>query len=330
MSVESGSNVRGDIESLKQYLTNYNTQVGELDSNKWEGSSHDAFVKEAQAFYTECNKISTGMEAFAKACDEYNNTLLYEKNKKADREKQLATARSNNVNGCNDGLIETYKNEISECETKITASKEKIRTYLAEAASSKIEGASSYANNIGTLGIALTASSFANGNYMLLGCDFDKVLGKFGSQMDDNGIYPRDASGCDDYARAYCIYAQTGIAPSKSSVGVSDSKSGLTSKQISAGSRKEQAEIAYDLLVNQGKPSVIHINSSASGSGQGHWVTVVGVKNGVTKSTVKVDDLIILDPATGTMRAMSEDKEYCRTDTARCRYEPGYHINYYA
>ena len=183
------------------------------------------------------------------------------------------------------------------------------------------------------LGPMINGSLVQNGDYMLLNFNEDEISSVFGSQLDNNGSsgYGYDSVGCDDYARGYCIYIQTGgkVVPSKASVGSGDSKSGLNSKQISASNRKEQAELAYDLL-QEGKPSVIHINSPSTGSGKGHWVTVVGVKKGVTRENVKVDDLVIVDPVTGTIRSTTEDKEYLRTDTGRCSYEPGYHINYYA
>ena len=169
-----------------------------------------------------------------------------------------------------------------------------------------------------------------NGEYLMLNFSEEDISKIFGSQLDNNGSsgYGADSIGCDDYARGYCIYVQNGVVASKASVGSSDGANGLTSKQISADNRKQQAEIAYELL-QQGKPSVIHVNSPSTGSGLGHWVTVVGCRKGVTKESVKVDDLIILDPVTGTVRSTTEDSEYLREDTGRCSYEPGYHINYY-
>ena len=175
---------------------------------------------------------------------------------------------------------------------------------------------------------SLIGGLILSGSYMTVKFSADQIAKIFGSQLDSKGTagYGYDGSGCDDYARGYCLFIQTGKVPSKASVGYGGL--GLTSKQVSARNRKEQAQIAYDLL-KEGKPSVIHINSPSTGSGRGHWVTVVGVKKGVNRDNVRINDLLILDPVTGTVRSTTEDKEYLRTDTGRCSCEPGYHINYY-
>lgn len=325
MSVVSGETVRGDKESLVKFLGQYSSQVGDLGSS-WEGTSHDAFVKAATEFTEECNKISVGMDAFASACDKYNNEYLNEKAAKKEREARLAEAQSNNTNGQNDGPIANYKKDIASHEENMKRIKGEIVELLKTASSSKIKGASSFMLN-GNLKFG--DGTTVGGNYVLLNVDLGAVAKKFGSQLDNKGLYGYDSVGCDDYARAYCIFAQTGIAPNKRSVSVSDSKSGLTAVQKNPGSRKGQAQLAYDLLVKEGKPCVIHINSPSTGSGKGHWVTVVGVKKGVTRDNVKIDDFIIIDPVTGSVRKMTEDKEYCRTDTRRCSADPGYHVNYY-
>lgn len=328
MSVVSGDTVKEDIEALSGYLDKFESQATNF-SGSWEGTSYEAFAKAAKEFKTDCEKISKGMEAFAKACDTYNNDYLAKKRKKEDLVAKRNDLASRNTDNIFKDDIDRYDNEISTYENNMEKYKEDIVRKLDEAASYKIDGATAF--SAGAPGsLSLTPTNINDGSYMLLNCDLNAVGKKFGSQLDNNGVYGADGSGCDDYARAYAIYAQTGIVPSKASVSVSDNKSGLQSHQISAKNRKEQAEIAYDLLVNKGKPSVIHVNSPSTGSGQGHWVTVVGCKKGVTKDTVKVDDLIILDPVTGTVRAMTEDKEYCRTDLGRCKYQGGYHINYYA
>ena len=325
MSVVSGETVRGDKESLVKFLGQYSSQVGDLGSS-WEGTSHDAFVKAATEFTEECNKINVGMDAFASACDKYNNEYLQEKDLKKEREARLAEAQSNNTNGQNQDVIDKYRSEIEDHEKNMKRIKGEIVELLKTASSSKIKGASSFMLN-GNLKFG--DGTTVGGNYVLLNIDLNKVAKTFGSQRDGKGAYYKDVYGCDDYARGYCIFAQTGVIPDQQSVSTSDSRSGLKWKQDNPRSRKAQAQRAYELLVNEGKPCVIHINSPSDGSGLGHWVTVVGVRKGVTRENVKVDDFIIIDPATGTVRKMTEDKEYCRTDTGRCRSDPGYHVNYY-
>lgn len=97
--------------------------------------------------------------------------------------------------------------------------------------------------------------------------------------------------------------------------------------------RKNQAEIVYERLKNEGKPSVIHVNSD---SGNGHWMCVVGYKKGATKESVTIGDLIVIDSAgnwggsnSAKIRPCSENKTYCSEGTDRCYYEPGYHVIYY-
>ena len=172
-----------------------------------------------------------------------------------------------------------------------------------------------------------TSTLYSDGNAVFVNCNLQDIVSRFGSQSDSSGAYPYDSVGCDNYARGYCINIQTGQI-----VGYSDvcyGGAGLECDSIDAGNRKAQAEFAYNRLVNEGKPSVIHVNSPSYGSGLGHYLTVVGYRQGVTKENVKVDDLLVIDPSDGRVKYCSEDPEYCREDLSRCTYEPGYHVNYY-
>ena len=325
MAVETGTSVRGDIGELNEYLGNYSKQIGEL-AGKWEGNSYDKLTSEANAFATECQKIGDGMEAFAKACDTYNNDYIPAKEGVKSYENEISRLESNNADGHNDGDIKECRAKRQEWQDKKDAALKSIKANLAEAASIKIKGASNFMT-LGKLSV-MSGITADGGNYMMLNFDYSKVTNKFGSQMDNRGIYSRDTAGCDDYARGYCIYIQSGVAPTRRSVSCDDSRSGLRSRQVNCRNRKEQAQFAFSLL-EQGKPCVIHINSPSTGSGLGHWVTVVGCRQGVNKNNVTIADLVIMDPVTGTVRAMGEDKEYLRNDLGRCRYEPGYHVNYY-
>ena len=297
-----------DIDKVKSNLTGLSTNVDSFSSevSAFNGASVDCSLEEVSDLLNnykssigeELSKINNGSNQYVKLVDECCSEY------KANEE---------NTQTLN---IEDIEKIISDC-SEITMD------YKGNAAS-KLTGLPST-----ELNAAGFVSVVHNGNYLMLKFNENDISKIFGSQLDSKGSsrYGYDSSGCDDYARGYCLYIQTGKVPSKASVGVGGN--GLASKQISAGNRKEQAQIAYDLL-QKGKPSVIHLNSPSTGSGRGHWVTVVGVRKGVNRDSVKVGDLIILDPVTGTVRSTTEDKEYLRNDTGRCSCEPGYHINYFA
>ncbi len=58
----------------------------------------------------------------------------------------------------------------------------------------------------------------------------------------------------------------------------------------------------YNALKN-GKPSLLHYYY---GSGGQHWVTIIGVKNGANVNNLQASDFIVIDPATGTERYLSD------------------------
>ena len=152
----------------------------------------------------------------------------------------------------------------------------------------------------------------------------EKALEVYGGQMDSNGNFPQDGSGCDNYARGYAIYVTNG-----KTVDYLDAcydGGGLTKKGNDFSSSKEQAQFGYDKLMKEGRPFVMHLNSPTTGSGRGHWVTVVGVKDTANRETVETGDFIALDPYSGTMRPLSDDPAYCTGDNNRCSCERGYQV----
>ncbi len=172
------------------------------------------------------------------------------------------------------------------------------------------------------------------GNFMGLDGDYDKIIDIFGGQHDDHGIYGSHEGECDNYSRGYAIYLQTGkIVPFGEMTVDAD---GMIVEHYFAKSRKEQAEFAYKKIKEEGKPCIIHVNSSHIGSGKGHWMCVVGYKKGVTEENVTIGDLIVIDssaqkgvPISAKVRPVSEDSYYCIEGFERCTYKPGYQIYYY-
>ena len=173
------------------------------------------------------------------------------------------------------------------------------------------------------------------GDYMGLDGDYDEIIDIFGGQHDNYGLYGYHNGECDNYARGYAIYLQTGkIVPFGEMTVDAD---GMVVEHYYANSRKEQAEFAYKMIKEEGKPCIIHVNSGHDGSGKGHWLCVVGYKKGVTEENVTIGDLIVIDsdgqkdqPITAKVRPVSEDSYYCMDGFDRCSYKPGYQIYYYS
>ena len=165
----------------------------------------------------------------------------------------------------------------------------------------------------------------------IINCDPQGIVEKFGGQADDSGVYPRAEGDCDNYARGYCLYAQTGEVADFSDVG--NGGCGLERYTIEADNRKEQAQAVFDRLMNEGKPSVIHVNSV---TGNGHWMCVIGIKDGVTREDVTIGDLIVIDSAgnwgeenSAKIMPCSDNEFYCQEGLDNCFYDPGYQVIYY-
>ncbi len=166
---------------------------------------------------------------------------------------------------------------------------------------------------------------------MMLDCDPQGIADKFGGQADDSGVYPLAEGDCDNYARGYCLYAQTGEVADFADVGTSGC--GLERYTQEASNRKEQAQFVFDRLVNDAKPSIIHVPSS---TGNGHWMCVVGVKDGLTRDLVTIGDLIVIDSAgnwgeenSAKIMPCSDNSFYCEEGTENMLYDPGYQVIYY-
>lgn len=319
-------------------FTNYNTQITGL-SGSWEGPSYDNLVSKAEEFSSSYKStVEQQLTSFAEACDLYKE---YEEAKKSKEgyQQDLQSAQNSYNQAKKDKSpkmiyysvqINKFDNLIKEMETEMENLKKEIDSKLSSI-SEKLDkgsapsagGAASIVGDIDMSEFKASGNLVADGDNLVLPGDLQGAADVFGSQCDNNGMYPAGGELCDDYARAYCLYLQTGKAPDQASVATDGC--GLKSNQTNPDSRKEQAEFVYDRLTNEGKPSVIHIHSP---SGKGHWVTVVGYKKGTTKESVKVDDFIIMDPANGKVRNLSEVPEYTK-ESMDYVYDPGYHINYY-
>ena len=133
----SGGTVSGDQSSFSSYLSNYQSLISDLSSN-WKGASFDNLNSKASEFYSEFgDTISKEMEAFANACN------LYEEYQEA--KSSLDTARSNynkSVSNGDSSSASTYNSQVDSYTTKLNSLKTEINSYLSQAGSSKLEATS--------------------------------------------------------------------------------------------------------------------------------------------------------------------------------------------
>ena len=81
----------------------------------------------------------------------------------------------------------------------------------------------------------------------------------------------------------------------------------------------------YDEIMN-GRPLVIQVNGNIAGTSR-HFVTVVGFKKGVTKSTITEDDLLIMDSWDGKIERMDTENSRFMTSGADCHKDySGYRL----
>lgn len=330
--VSSGT-VNGDSSKIMSALSACNTGVSGL-SGGWEGASHDNLVSKFGEFYGEASSVQDSMSSFACALDLY---IEYQAKKQEIKE---ARSKLNNISDDDENASSkrsSYRNKISNYEDELEKIGKKIKSELSSvktikgastSGSASIDGSS--LQTISSDGFLPASNVVEQGDNMMLNCNMDDIMNKFGGQNDNTGVYARNTSGCDDYSRGYCIYAQTGKVVDAQSISVNGG--GLQCKSVHPSSRKEQAEFAYERLVKEGKPSVIHVNSR---TGNGHWMTVVGVNKNVNKESVQISDLVVIDPAgnwngsnSSKLRRCSEDSYYC-SEGANQRYDPGYQVFYF-
>ncbi|MDE6971838.1 MAG: hypothetical protein K2P38_01825 [Lachnospiraceae bacterium] len=89
---------------------------------------------------------------------------------------------------------------------------------------------------------------------------------------------------------------------------------GLHTKDDSCNWTPEQIRERTYQELTQGKPVVIRVQSESSEAG-GHSVTVVGLRNGADSANLTDADFLIMDPADGKMKALSERTKVKGSDT---------------
>lgn len=130
--VSSGT-VTGNLSTLTTHIKSYQTEISGVGSN-WKGASYDNLSSKANSFADECiSTITSEMEAFASACDKYEEYIQTKK----DYETALSnynTALSNK----NIDAAASYSSQAASLRTKKETLKSEIDALLQTASSGSI------------------------------------------------------------------------------------------------------------------------------------------------------------------------------------------------
>ena len=157
-------------------------------------------------------------------------------------------------------------------------------------------------------------------------------LKKFASTMHSKGIYQganpeKYGDKCLSFAyfHAYALY--TGDTSGNGDTGMSYTRAGRF-KEYDNDNKQEVLKIVLSEL-QAGRPLVIQVNGNKKGTSR-HYVTVVGVKKGVTASTIQETDLLIFDSYQGTIRKIDgkPGSRFLVTGAACHKKYSGYQIYY--
>ncbi len=305
----------------------------------WEGASYNSLVNQFNYFYTSTISFDKNMDSFMNALNLY---------KKYKEKKQSLMYSRNALNTCSEEEKSSLNNRIA----KLDGELEDLATEIREKLSS-ITGTSYSSSNVGNMFNSLIAEGLKKldpenfpsasnivdrGDYMCINADFDDAIKTFGGQLDSSGVYGSLDAGdeCDNYARLYDIYIQTGKIPSFVDIGT-NADGMMPVRGYGNGpndDRKGQAEYAYKHVKEKGTPCIVHV---CSPTGRGHWLCVVGYKKGVTQDNVEIGDLLVLDSAapkdkngiSASVRYISDNPVNCEKGTGNCGIEPGYQVFYY-
>jgi uncharacterized protein YukE len=336
----SSTNVKSDKKTIHTAVKNTSSAIDGM-SGDWEGKSYTNLKQRFSDFKQSVRSFDIDMDNFADALDLYKKYL----EKKEEINNEIEKLNNYGDDQAEDKKRSRYritykKGELEDIGKQI---QEKLSMITGVNYSSKaLIDAIKQIDTIDPDGFPKAQNIVDKGEYMGIDGDYEKVIDIFGGQLDNhnNGAssYTYDGGGCDNYARAYAIYLQTGKIPSNSSCGVAaDGMTPVCGYGASGGSRKGQAEYAYEYVKKTGRPCVIHVNSGEYGSGQGHWMCVVGYKKGVTKENVTIDDLVVIDSASpvgingtsASVRYVGDDKYYGDEGLDRCSVDSGYHVYTY-
>ena len=146
-----GSNVISVLDTLKSYSSKISAEMDNL-GNQWVGVSHDSIYSKVENMLSEYNStISSQMEAFANACDLYNE-YLKNKNLLANAEKNMAIA-TENLNRANSAhntsvaqsaanTYRQYSEAASNYRSQISSLRQQISSLLSNASSPVLDATS--------------------------------------------------------------------------------------------------------------------------------------------------------------------------------------------
>lgn len=164
------SEVMIDLDLFKNYMDSYDEAINGLEGN-WSGTSYNSLITKFKEFSSEYkDTISSEMEAFANACD------LYEEYKITKENLSIAKANYNSASSIGDvSKANSYSSRISEYTTNINNLKSKINSYLEIASVSKLSASS---NQSGDIFISQSVISGEDKYINLDGMDSNSRVGK--------------------------------------------------------------------------------------------------------------------------------------------------------
>ena len=130
--------VSGDLNSLTSALSKYSSEMSGL-SSVWKGTSHDNLLSRSEEFVSEYNSVLSGqMNAFASACDLYQQYVTCKKNIEITRNNYNMAVNSNDSSN-----VYSFGNQLASYQSKLSELKSQIDSYLSTASSTKLEATTS-------------------------------------------------------------------------------------------------------------------------------------------------------------------------------------------
>ena len=137
----SSSLVKNDLNSVQSILSSYSSQISGLDG-AWKGTSHDSIVSKTESFASEYRSaIENGMNAFASACEEYENYK--------DCKNSLESARNNYnlaIQQQDSDAQSIYSDQVRKYNEEINRLKDEIENLLSTVSSNRLAATSSTPN----------------------------------------------------------------------------------------------------------------------------------------------------------------------------------------
>ena len=250
---------------------------------------------------------------------ESETTKVYKNNDALKKLKKLIYGESKNND---ETFIERLKNKVEENKSKkqeniVDEQKEKTEIVQEKVEEPKEESISGNVSSMSLLG----------SNYNVINSAMSPV--EYQSFAYDKGI--RQNSNTERYSD-YCLAFSYVHASNIYNNSTSDNAESAYNWKHAAefydyfnDNKAETLQVVYDQIM-EGKPVILQVNGNKAGTSR-HFVTVVGVKDGVTKSNVSEGDLLILDSWDAKLERMDEPtSRFMTTGSETHKSYSGYYL----